>query len=87
MVPPPKQNTVEICSQITLLILHFINSKLLTHPKVINVPVQVSEIFDLTMSFKFISFSFQIFLLLVSEMRGPGVLTKVSVWEHYALNK
>ena len=68
MVPPPKQNTVEICNQITLLILHFINSKLLTHPEVINAPVQVPEIFDLTISFKFISYSFQIFLLLVFEM-------------------
>jgi len=55
MVPPPRQNTVEVCTQITLL-------------KEIDAPVQVSDIFDLAVSFKFINFNFQIFLLFVPEM-------------------
>jgi hypothetical protein len=36
--------------------------------KIIVVPVQGSDIYDFTFSFKFITFSFQIFLLFVPEM-------------------
>jgi len=68
MVPPPIQNTVEICNQITLLILYYISSRLLTLLKVIVVSVKDSDIFYPTVSFKFINFSFQIFLLFVPEM-------------------
>jgi len=55
MVPPPRQNTVGLYTQITLL-------------KEIDAPAQVSDIFDLAVSFKFINFNFQIFLLFVPEM-------------------
>jgi len=55
MVPPPRQNTVGVYNQITLL-------------KLIDFLVQVSDIFYVAVSFKFINFNFQIFLLFVPEM-------------------
>jgi len=36
--------------------------------KVIDAPIQVSDMSDLTVSFKFINFSCQIFLLFVPEL-------------------
>jgi len=68
MVPPPSQNIVEVYKQITPLILYYISSRLGTLLKITDAPIQVSDIFYLTVSFKFINFSFQIFLLFVSEM-------------------
>jgi hypothetical protein len=62
MVPSPSQKTVEVCNQITFLTL-YIGSRLLTLFKVIEASIQVSDLFD-TVSFKFIKFSFQIFLVL-----------------------
>jgi hypothetical protein len=59
---------VAVCNQITLLILYYISSRLVTLRKVIDVPIQVSDIFDLTVSFKFVNFSFQIFLLFLPEL-------------------
>ena len=44
MVPPPNQNTVGVCNQITLLILYYISSRLVTLLKVIDAPIQVSDI-------------------------------------------
>jgi len=67
MVPSPSQNTVGVSNQITLLIF-YISSRLVTLRKVIDTLILVSDIFDLTVSFKFINFSFQIFLLSVPEM-------------------
>ena len=64
MVPSPSQNTVGVCNQITLLILYYISSRLVTLLKVTDAPIQVCDIFYLTDSFQFINFSFQIFLLL-----------------------
>jgi len=52
----------------TLLVLYCISSKLATLLKLIDVPVQVSDIFNLSVSFKIIDFSFQISLLFVREM-------------------
>jgi len=45
IVPPPSQNTLGVCNQITLLILHFISSRLVTLPKVNDAPVQTPNIF------------------------------------------
>ena len=56
MVPPPSQNTVGVCNQITLLILYSIISMLVTILLIIDAPKQVSDIFYLTVSFKFINF-------------------------------
>jgi len=64
MVPPTNQNTVGVCNQITLLIVFHISSRLETILKVADVHKQVSGIFYFTVSFKFINFRCQIFLLL-----------------------
>ena len=48
MVPPPSQNTVGVCNQITLLILYFINYSLVTLYIVIDTPIQVYDNLDLT---------------------------------------
>jgi hypothetical protein len=44
MVPPTSQNTVTVCNQITLLILYYINSTLVTLLEVIDAPHK-SQIF------------------------------------------
>jgi hypothetical protein len=44
MFPPPSQNTVGVCKQITLLILYTIIAGLVTLLKVIDAPVKVSGI-------------------------------------------
>ena len=62
--PPPSQNTLVVCNQITLLILYYIRSRPITLLKVIDAPIQISDIFYLTTGFKFTNFSFRIFLLL-----------------------
>ena len=67
MVPPPSHDTMGLCNQITLLIFHFISSTVVTLLEIINVPIQASDIFYHTVSFKFINFNFQIFLLFVPE--------------------
>jgi hypothetical protein len=68
IVLPSSQNIVWGCNQITLHIVYYTGSMLVRLLKIIDVPVQVSDIYDFTFSFKFIKFSFQIFLLLVPEM-------------------
>jgi len=68
MVPPPSQNTVAICNQNTLLILNYISSRLVNFLKINDATIQVSDISDLTVSFKFINFSFQTFLVFVPKM-------------------
>jgi hypothetical protein len=68
MVPPLSDNTVRVCNQITLPILYYINSRLVTLPEFIDAPIQVSDIFNQTLSFKFINFSFQVYLPFVPEM-------------------
>jgi hypothetical protein len=68
MVPPLRQNAVGICNQITLLTLYYINSRLITHFKIIDVPIQASDIFYLTVSFNYVNLTCQIFLLFVLGM-------------------
>ena len=62
MVPPPNQSTVGVCTQITLLILYYIRSRAVTLFKVTDSLITVPDIFDITVSFKLINFSFQVFL-------------------------
>jgi hypothetical protein len=52
MVPPSSQNTVAIYSQITLLIPYYIISGLVALLKFTEAPIQMSDICDLTVSFK-----------------------------------
>jgi hypothetical protein len=61
MVPPPSQNTVGLCNQITLLVLYCISSRLVMLLKITEAPLQVSDIFLITVSFKLINYIFQIF--------------------------
>jgi len=68
IVPPPSHNTVGVCNQITLLILYYNISRLVTLLKVIDAHKQAANIFYLTVIFKFLNFSIQICLLFVPEM-------------------
>ena len=68
MVSPPSQNSVAVYNQINLLIPYHINCRLVTLLKITDTPIQVSDIFCFTVSFKFIYFSFQIFLFVFPEM-------------------
>jgi hypothetical protein len=65
IVPPPNQNTVGVCKQITFLILDYINSMLITLLKDIDASIQVPNTLDPTVSFKFLNFNFQICLLFI----------------------
>jgi len=58
------QTTVAVCNHITPLILYYISPRQETLLKVTDARIQVSDISGQTVSFKFISFSLQIFLLL-----------------------
>jgi len=81
MIPPPTHNTVGFCNQITHLILYYISSRLVTLLKIINAPVQVSDIFYITVSFKIISFNFQIsfFLFLKCLLASCLTLFRLSI--------
>jgi hypothetical protein len=39
MVPPPSQNTVGVCNQITLLVLSYFSSNLVTLLKITDAPI------------------------------------------------
>jgi hypothetical protein len=79
MFSPPTQNTVEVCYQITLLTLYYISSGLVTLLKVTDALLKFSDIFYFTVSFKFINFSFQVFLLFVPEMSDSFTSYIVSI--------
>jgi len=68
MIPSLSQNTVGVCNQITLLILYYISSRLVTVLKNVDAPIQASDILGLTVTFKYINFRFQIFFLFVPTM-------------------
>ena len=68
IVPPPCHNTVGVCNQVAFLILNYITSRLVPILKVIDAPLQVRNVLDLTVSFKFLNFSSQICVLFVPEM-------------------
>jgi len=80
MVSPPSQNTVGVCNQITFLILYYISSRTVT--LLTDVPIQVSDVNDLTVSFKFINFSFQVsfFLSLKCLLASRLALFRLSTW-------
>jgi len=67
MVPSTNQNTVTICNQITLLILYYITFKLVTLFKVIDAPIQVPNIFNLTVTFKFLNFGYKLINILITH--------------------
>jgi hypothetical protein len=61
-------NAVGVCNQVTFLILYYPSSRLIPLLDVINTPIQVPDIVDLTVSFQFLKFRIQICLLFVPEM-------------------
>jgi len=67
MIPPPSHNPVGACNQKTLLTPYYISSRMVNLFKVTDTIIKVSDIHVLTVSFKFINFSFQIFVLFVLE--------------------
>src|SRR5215469_4110716 len=68
IVPPPRHNTVGVCNQISFLVLYYNISRLVSLLEVINAPIQVPDILNLTVIFEFLNFSFQICLLFVPKM-------------------
>ena len=77
MISLSSHNTLGVCDQITLLILYYISSRLVTLLKVTDAPIQVPYILNLTVSFKFLNFSFQIFLLLLPKCLVASCLSLV----------
>ena len=71
MVPPSSKNTMGVSYQITLIILYYTSSRLVTLLKVTDAPIQVSDILGLTISLKFINFSFQLLLLFFMSTNFP----------------
>jgi len=62
MVPPPSQNTVGVCNQITLLIHYYFSSRLVNLLQYNDALIQVSDVSHLTLGYKYINFSLYIFL-------------------------
>ena len=59
---------MEVCNQISFLVLYYNSSRLVTLLKVIDAPMQVPKVFYLTVSSKFYNFSFWICLFFVPKM-------------------
>jgi hypothetical protein len=79
MIFLPRQNTVAVCKQITLLNLFYVSSRPVTLLKITDATVPVSDIFDLTVSFKFINCSFHTFLLFVPAMSTGFTSSSVKI--------
>jgi len=83
---------VGVGNQITFLILYYIISSLVPLLQVIDAPIQVPNIFYLTVSFKFLNFSFQICLIFVPEISVSvtsyivQILSIALAWILYPLN-
>jgi hypothetical protein len=83
---------VAVCNEIALLILYFISSRQATLLKIIEARTQVSDIFYISVSFKFINFSFQIFLPFIPEMSASVtssifeiLLKALQLWRRFGL--
>ena len=61
---PPCHNTLGVCNQIYFLVLYYNSSRLVPLLEVINAPMQVPDIVDLSVIFKFLNFSSQVCLFL-----------------------
>ena len=79
IVPPHRHNAVGVCNQVTFLILYYPSSRLIPLLHVINAPIQVPDIVNLTVSFQFLIFSSQICLLFVPEMSAsiPSYIVQI----------
>src|SRR5215469_2117433 len=92
IVPPPRHNTVGVCNEISFLVLYYNSSRLVPLLEIINVPIQVPDILNLTVSFEFLNFSFQICLLFVPKMSASitsyivHIIYIASAWIPYPLH-
>ena len=81
-----------VCHQVTFLILHYITSRPVPLLKVIDAPIQVPNVLDLTVSFNFLNFISQLCLLFVLEMSATftsyivQIIYILSVWILYPLH-
>jgi len=66
MVPPPSQNTVGVCNQITLLMLYYISHRLVTLLRFPGDSKRVTDIFYLAVGFKvtILAFKYSFFVSL-----------------------
>jgi len=64
MLPSPSQNTEAVCNQITILILCYTSSSLVTILNVTDTTIQVSDISDFAVSVKLINLTLRYFLFL-----------------------
>jgi hypothetical protein len=71
---------VGVCNQVNFLILYYKSARFVPLLEVINAPIQVPDIVDLTANFKFLNFSLQICLRFVPE-------TSSSTTSYIVLNK
>jgi len=74
IVPTLSLNSAGLYNQITHLTIYCISSRLVTILKVTVIPMQVSDIFYFTVSFKYINFCLEIFLLFCPDNFLPHVL-------------
>jgi hypothetical protein len=86
MNPSYTQNTARISNQIAILILCCISSRLVILHKVNDAPVQVSDIFDRTVSFNFINCSFQIYIILFLKCLLASRITLLNYLYCFGLN-
>ena len=70
IVPPPCHNTVRVCNQLSFLVLYYNSYRLVSLLEVINAPIQVPDIVDLTVSFKGSSVTVQKF---TRSSKGQGL--------------
>ena len=81
-----------VCHQISVLVLNYSSSRLVPLLEVINAPIQVPDIVDLTFSLKFLNFNFQICLLFVPKMSASitsyivQIIYIASAWILYPLH-
>jgi hypothetical protein len=66
--PPPIQNFVAVCKQITYLLLHQVKSALVTLLKFIYFPTRICNFLVITVSCNVINFLLQVFLVFIPEL-------------------
>ena len=71
IVLPPRHNTLGVCHQISFLVLYYNISQLVPLLEVINAPIQVPDIVDLTVSFQFLDFTNTIQKILMPQHHPP----------------
>ena len=80
IVPPPRHNTVGVCNQVAFLILYYITSRLVPLLKVIDTPIEIPNVLDLIVSFKFLilALRYAFFLFLKCPLTSHVSLFRLS---------